>query len=315
MKKLLITAAANNLHFIRDIAEAMRDEFEINYFDPFGTPDFHDVIWHEWFDGWLSRLLEMNKIDGTKYIVRLHRYELFTPRTLKSIQDVTDSGDYKKIDKLVFVSEFVRQLGISKFPWMKDISVVIPNLFDHTKFPIAENKKKGYNLLFLGRISYMKNLPLCLTMFHELLKLDSNYKLHIIGEISDLELKYYAKNFMNKTKIWNSITWHGRVKHEKLPDLMADMSYIICSSISEAHPVGIIESICCGLKPVIFDFPGAENMYPEKWRWMDRKDFVHNILSPDYNPQEYRDYAIDMFSIQKNIGKYKSLINEVIEGG
>ena len=311
-KKLLIIAAANNFHFIRDIAEAMRSDFEIEYFDPFGVPDFYDVIWIEWFDGAIPQLLKI-KPSYTKYIVRLHRYELFTPRTLKLIQEVTDSGDYKNIDKLVFVSEAVRQIGISKFSWMAENSVVIPNLFDHTKFPFVK-KSKDYNLLFLGRISYVKNLPLCLTMFHELLKLDSNYILNIVGDIADPELRYYAGNFIIKTKIGDNIVWHGRVPHEKLPALMADMNYIICSSIFESQGMGIIEGMSTGLKPVIFDFPGAEQFYPEKWRWTDRNDFVGNILSPDYNPQEYYDYATAHFSIEQNIWQYKELIEKVIKG-
>jgi len=323
-KKLLIIAAANNFHFIKDIADNLSEWFSVKKVrfnsDILRIGDIHkqadeaDIVWLEWADGLnIDFLIHSSLLANKKVILRLHRYELFTPRTLKLLSDLTNFGGYKNIDKLVFVSEFVRQIGISKFPWMKDVSVVVPNLFDHTKFPMAAGKKKGYNLLFLGRISYVKNLPLCLTMFNELLKLDSNYKLHIVGEISDPELKYYAVNFIAKTKMQDNVLWHGRVPHEKLPNLMADMNYIVCSSIFEAHPVGIIEGMCCGLKPVVFDFPGAENIYPAKWRWIDRSDFIHSFGGV-YDSREYRDNVIDRFSIEKNIGRYKELIDEVING-
>ena len=322
MKKLLIIAAANNFHFIKDIAEALRDEFWIDLFylrtDPLYFGPLReaikacDIIWVEWADGVSMELLKYSKLlVSKKVILRLHRYELFTPRTLKLIQELTDSEGYKSIDKLVFVSEYVRQIGISKFPWMAENSVVIPNLIDHTKFPMAEKRTKGYNLLFLGRVSYVKNLPLCLTMFHELLKLDSNYKLHIVGEISDPELAYYLKNFVEKTKIRDNVVLHGRVENEKLPELMADMHYIVCSSIFESQGMGIIEGMICGLKPVVFDFPGAENIYPAGLRWFDRNDFVWSILNPDYDSQVYREYAISRFSILNNIQKYKNLIEGI----
>lgn len=324
-RKLVVIAAANNFHFISDIVQSLSEWFNVDmvYLSflamSFGETNKQivesDIVWFEWTDGLcLDFLMHSPFLANKKVILRLHRYELFTPRTLALIQRLTDSGNYKKIDKLIFVSNFVRQIGISKFPWMKDISVVIPNLFDHTKFPMAADKKGYHNLLFLCRISYVKNLPLCLTMFHELLGYDNKYKLHIVGEITDPELKYYAENFIANTKIGDNIMWFERIPHENISRLMEVMSYIICSSISEAHPVGIIESMCCGLKPVIFDFPGAENMYPEKWRWIGRIGFVDNILSPDCNPQEYRDYAINGFSIEKNIDKYKDLINEVLKG-
>lgn len=318
-KKLLITAAANNFHFIRDIANRLSEWFNVEMFrsahpNPLPYEQLYNagVVWLEWADG-LNILLLVNGETYTKQkvILRLHRYELFTSRTLALLQTLTDSGTYKNIDKLVFVSEFVRQIGISKFPWMAENSVVIPNLFDHTKFPF-QSRGKGYNLLFLGRISYVKNLPLCLAMFHELLKLDSNYKLHIVGEIADPELIYYLKNFAEKTKLDDNITWRGRVPHEKLPKLMADMNYIICSSIFESQGLGLIEGMATGLKPVVFDFPGAEQFYPEKWLWTDRTDFIGNILSPDYKPQKYHDYTIEKFSIEQNIWRYKNLIEEAM---
>lgn len=322
-KKLLIIAAANNFHFIRDIAGRLSEWFDVELFEyknSFASEKLMwskiweaDTIWLEWADGISTRILMRACSFGLgtkKIILRLHRYELFTPRTLEVLNNLTNSGAYKNINKLVFVSEAVRKIGISKFPWMKN-SVVIPNLFDHTKFPFVK-KDKGYNLLFLGRISYVKNLPLCLTMFHELLKLDSNYKLHIVGDISDPELRYYAGNFVTKTKIGSNIILHGRIPHEKLPALMADMNYIICSSIFESQGMGIIEGMSAGLKPVVFDFPGAEQFYPEKWLWTDRTDFVGNILSPDYNPQEYHDYTIKNYSIEQNVWRYRELIEEAI---
>ena len=321
-KKLLIIAAANNFHFIKDIADNLSEWFDIEMFELSADPLQHgrldskicdaDILWLEWADGLNVEMLMYSKLFASKkIIIRLHRYELFTPRTLGLLQRLTDSGGHKSIDKLVFVSEFVRQIGISKFPWMAENSVVIPNLIDHIKFPFTK-RECGYNLLFLGRISYVKNLPLCLIMFHELLKLDSNYELHLVGEISDPELYYYLWNFVAKNNMIDNIISHGRISHELLPMLMKTMNYIICSSIFESQGMGVVESMCAGLKPVVFNFPGAENLYPNKWLWTDRTDFIHNILSPDYNPQEYHDYVVEKFSIEQNLWRYNDLINRII---
>lgn len=322
MKKLLIIAAVNNFHFIKDIAIELSEHFKVKMFKlspdvlRFGELDkqvfLSDIIWFEWADGLnIDLLAHSSVISSKKVILRLHRYELFTPRTLDGLQKLTDSGGYKNIDKLVFVSEFVRQIGISKFSWMAENSVVVPNLIDHTKFPFT-SRERGYNLLFLGRISYVKNLPLCLTMFHELLKLDSNYKLHLVGEISDPELNYYLWNFAAKNNIMDNIISHGKISHEALPMFMKSMSHIVSSSIFESQGMGIIEGMCSGLRPVVFSFPGAENLYPRKWLWTDRTDFVTSILSPNYNPQEYHNYIMKKFSIKENIERYKNLIEEVI---
>ena len=214
--KVRIVACADNFHFIKDLIPALSDEFDIKAL-PFaeipgaGWKNFvsSDVIWLEWADGASLNALDIIRqsysLVNTKTILRLHRYELFTQRTVDNIWALSNES-VSRIDRLVFVSKVVQQIGISKFPWMKE-SVVIPNLIDHTKFPF-QGKTRGFNIMMLGRMSYVKNLPLALSMFNELTKLDQRYQLHIVGEISDPELVYYLENFINKTgtnylNLWN----------------------------------------------------------------------------------------------------------------
>ena len=319
--KLLAIAAANNFHFLDDILKALENDFDINTLginQKVSLASVHsainntDCVWLEWLDGYCLELLthEFTKkkhLRKKKVVLRIHRYELFNDRLLNSIQFVEPD----LIDRLVFVSEYVKQIGISHFPWMEK-GVVIPNLIDVDKFPFVK-REKGYDLLFLGRISYVKNLPFMLDMFNELLKLDSRYHLHLVGNISDKELYYYLDNYMKKMKIYDKIFIHGHVLNDELPSTMAMMQYVCCSSIFESQGVGILEAMASGLKPVIFNFPGAETFFPEKWLYMDRKDFTFNVMSPDYDSQEYRDFVLDNYSIQKKIGLYRDLIQEVLK--
>ncbi len=319
--KITIIAAANNFHFIKDIANKLSEWFDVEMFQL--TTSCHaeltckihsaDIIWLEWADGININLFKANLFTNKKVILRLHRYELFTPRTLALIQQLTDSGDYKKIDKLVFVSEFVRQIGIDKFPWMEEISIVIPNLIDHTKYEFKQ-REPGYNLLFLGRTSYVKNMPLLLTFFDELYQVDRNWKLHIVGDVTEKELVYYKDSFIQKTQLQDNIKFYGKLAHEDVIRLMDDMHYIVCTSIFEAHPVGILEGMCRGLKPVIFSFPGAEQIYPAEYLFIDTTGFLERIIyENEYDPQKYHDFVVKNYSIKENIGLYKTLIEETVD--
>lgn len=319
--KIIIIAAGNNFHFINDLVPALSDSFDIKmrtekdcgagagWREMVGS----DLLWLEWADGSsldLLKILSQSKnFSGTKALLRLHRYELFTPITIENLACLSKAA-ISKIDQLVFVSHYVKQIGVRKFPWM-DNGKIVPNLIDTDKFPFVD-REKGYNILMLGRISYVKNIPLALTMFHELLKLDSNYKLHIVGEVSDPELRYYAGSFMSKARLHSNVFFHGRMPNEDLPKFMKEMHYILCSSIFEAQGVGILEAMCSGLKPVIFDFPGAETIFPGKWRWIDRTGFVQNIMSRSYYPSEYHDFVMEKYSIQNNIHLYRDLITETL---
>jgi len=323
--KIVIIAAANNFHFIKDLVPALSDDFDIDMISVQWGDNFYslndrqrvtslyiekaDLVWLEWADGVNIDLLACD-IKLKKIILRLHRYELFTPRTILGISKLSPAA-LENIDQLVFVSKTVKNIGSLLFPWMTK-GKVIPNLIDTSRFPFVD-RQNGYNIMMLGRMSYVKNLPLALTMFHELLKLDSNYQLHIVGEISDPELQYYSGNFVNKTGMKKNVHFHGRIDNDKLPEFMKDMHYILCTSLFESQGMGILEAMCSGLKPVIFDFPGAENIFPEKWRWIDRTEFIQNILSPNYHPFQYHKFVSNCFSITNQIHLYKNLITETLE--
>ena len=318
--KLLVIAAANNFNFINDIIMGLKGDFDITILDTDGSTimrDIHnairetDCIWFEWFDGVVVSTL-MDAFTRKKYlwkkkiILRIHRYELFQDHLINQFNFI----EPEMINQLVFVSEYVKQIGASLFPWMEK-GAVIPNLIDMTKFPFHD-RDKGYNLLMLGRISYVKNLPFMLDMFNELLKLDSRYRLHIVGDIHEKELVYYLQNYISKLNLEGKIISYGHIPNDELPELMKEMNYILCSSIFESQGVGILEAMACGLKPVIFNFPGAETFFPENILYMDRKDFVMRIMEPHYDSEEYHNFVGKYYSIQRRIGLYRDLINEVL---
>ena len=321
MKKMLVIAAANNFNFILDIARCLeKSGMDIKCY-PFyregSNMGVHlsdtDTVWLEWADGICLQLLLDKQFYAPKYlrkkrvILRIHRYELFNQNTIEAISNI----DHTIIDHLVFVSDYVRQIGISHFPWMEK-GVVIPNLIDIDKFPFYErtNTKK---LLFLGRISYVKNLPLMLNMFYELIQVDPEYELHLVGNIHEKELIYYLDNFLNKTKLHGKIIIHGHVENDKLPELMKGMSHICNASIFESQGVGILEGMATGLRPVVFNFPGAEDFFPGRYLYINRKEFFHRVASEGIDgiePRHFRGFVMDNYSIQKKIGLYEDLIDD-----
>lgn len=309
-KRLLIIPAAGNLNFLFDIATALKERFiiHVQYNIDSQTMNEYDYIWMEWADGYplyLATKLTKKQLNGTKIILRIHRYELFQERTLSEIAKINPDI----IDKLLFVSEYVKQIGVSIFPWMEK-GEVIPNLIDHTKFPFVD-RKRSKNILFLGRISYVKNLPFLMQLFYELLQHDSEYKLHIVGDISDKELYYFKDNFIKKMPYIiedENIFFHGKIENSQLPDIMKEMSYIICTSIFESQGVGIIEAMMTGLMPLVYNFGGAEDIFPPEYLFMTRLEFLERILNNNYNPKEYHNYAVRHYSINENVWRYVKAI-------
>ena len=124
-KRLLIIPAAQNMNFLADIAKALEDRFEIDIFDLTKEQNIpnnrqYSYIWLEWADGYplyMATKFTKEKLDGTKVILRIHRYELFQKRTLSLIAEINPNI----IDKLFFVSEYVKQIGVAMFSWMEKV--------------------------------------------------------------------------------------------------------------------------------------------------------------------------------------------------
>jgi len=312
--KICIICAANNNNFIKDIGIALKKKnYNINGYDNEFSAHISgsDIIWLEWFDGSTVQVLMSPKSSTKKYIVRLHRYELFTKRTIAQLDEITKLGYYKKIDKLVFVSEYIRQIGIEKYPWMKDISVVIPNLIDMDKFPFIE-REEGNKLLFLGKLAYVKNIPLLLACMSELHKKYPGYELHIVGSIWEEEIGQYLCNFIKKTGLKN-VYFRGYVDNKDLPGFTAKMSWIACTSIIESQGLGIMECMAMGMMPVIYNFGGAEDIFPEKFLFIHPCEFSEIIRYGyvRYSSHEYRYFVLNNYSIQKKLHLYEDLLKEV----
>ena len=317
--KIRAIAAADNFYFLKDVANFIQKE-EIADFKCISAENFlenhkevlreSDILWLEWFDGIIFKILTMPKPNGIKYILRCHRYELFSPRTVDMIYKISSLGLNSQIDKMVFVSHLVQEIGVRNFTWM-DNSVVIPNLIDHSRYELHD-KGKGHNLLFVGRISYVKNIPLLLTFFKALYNADQKYHLHIVGDIDNLELKCFQEDFITKSGLQNNVKFYGKLPHGDVIKLMHDMHYIICTSIFESQGMGIIEGMCKGLKPIIFSFPGAEYIFPKEYLFTDIDKFLELILyDGEYEPEKYRNFVIQRYSIKNNINMYETLIREV----
>lgn len=102
---------------------------------------------------------------------------------------------------------------------------------------------------YVGRISYIKGLHILLEAFHSLDV--PNIELHLIGEaVTKDELRYFARmhrKYQNDIRI----KWHGKVKPERMNEMIRDYHVSVAPSIClEAFGLNISEALAAG-KPVL----------------------------------------------------------------
>jgi glycosyltransferase involved in cell wall biosynthesis len=78
---------------------------------------------------------------------------------------------------------------------------------------------------------------------------------------------------------------------DDITDFLYNKHFIVSSSIGESQGLGVLEGMSCGLKPIIHNFPGAAEIFEDKYIFNIAEQFCDMITSDDYNPSEYRAFV------------------------
>ena len=151
---------------------------------------------------------------------------------------------------------------------------VIPAAFDSELFARDEAAPPppslATRLLFLGRISHQKNVPLAIDTLERLVADGGDYSLTIAGAGED------SKDLIRRiarSPARERITWLGRVAHDEVPRLLAEHGILLLTSRYEASPTVIKEALR-SMRPVVSTDVGDVADWLDRGRtgWVCRTD-------------------------------------------
>ena len=140
---------------------------------------------------------------------------------------------------------------------------VIPNGVDIKPFGAAEQpiprQKFGFKqddivLTYMGRLGIEKNLPFLLRSFAGIANTYENVRLLVIGDGSDRENLEERVRLMG---LGERVHFTGMVPYNDLPAYMAAADAFVTASVSEVHPLSVIEALASGLPVVGIQSPGV----------------------------------------------------------
>ncbi|MDD5529829.1 MAG: glycosyltransferase [bacterium] len=298
--------------FVEPIIKILSEKYETKVFsgktveELYDIMEWSDVSWFEWCKPILAYVTQRPKV--CKVICRLHSYEAYvgTPSKVR----------WGGVDRLIFVADHIRERTKTLVPFLEERveTAVIPNGVDMDKF-VFKNRKQGYNIAFIGSSRPVKNIPLLLQCFKEIINKEPKYNLHIAGDFDDgtpltLEIKDYIKHII---KLWNlekKVTFYGVIKD--VNDWLEDKNFIISTSIRESQGMGIMEAMARGIKPIIHYFPGANEIYPEKYLFETPEECRKLVFSKDYKSVEYREFIDKHYSSEKQLKVVNKLVEDLI---
>jgi len=305
--KVVFFVEAGDTKFIDSIYAYTNARFETRFCQGQGDAEMFrlmqwcDIAWMEWCTNQVVVASHLPKVCRT--VVRLHRYEAFRPWP--------ERVRWENIDALVTIgNSAVRDRLLRRIPDLEQRTRVVPilNGVDLERFSFV-NRPRGKNLAFLGRIHILKNPMMLLQGLARLRAMDPEFRLFFAGDFQDDGvLEAYMRHAAGEMGLSDAVVFDGW--QEDVAGWLEDKHYLVSASIVEGHPVGIMEGMARGLKPVIHTFPGCRDFFPPEYLWRTLDEFGERILADPYRPEEYRDYVAAHFPLKRQLDDINRLFLE-----
>jgi glycosyltransferase involved in cell wall biosynthesis len=210
------------------------------------------------------------RAQGIPLIFTNHtRYDLYAHAYLPMVPDALGDAFLR-----AYLPSFCKacDLVIAPSPGLKDVLInlgveasieVIPNGVDIKPFQSVEGsiprnelgfKEEDIILTYMGRIGPEKNLPFLLRAFAGIAGAYDNVGLLIIGDGAERE------NLEDRVRIMgisDRVHFTGMIPYPDLPAYMSVADAFVTASVTEVHPLSVIEAMASGLPVVGIQSPGV----------------------------------------------------------
>jgi glycosyltransferase involved in cell wall biosynthesis len=225
-------------------------------------------VHHPFTSGQLA--IRYSRSQGIPLVFTNHtRYDLYAHAYLPMVPEALGDAFLK-----AYLPSFCKScdLVIAPSPGLQEVLInlgveaqidVIPNGVDIKPFQSVEKtiprqelgfKEDDVIITYMGRIGPEKNLPFLLRAFAGIAKTYDNVGLLIIGDGAERE------NLEDRVRVMgisDRVHFTGMIPYQDLPAYMAGADAFATASITEVHPLSVIEALASGLPVIGIQSPGV----------------------------------------------------------
>jgi len=305
--KVAFFCGGDGTTFLDEIIEFVKQRFEVRLFEGRTKEELYELMkWSDisWFE-WCTNLAVIGSRAPKvcKNIIRLHRYEAY--------EQWPQLVNWTNIDNLITVgNSFVRDALLDKVPYIESQTPIatIPNGVNLEKFTFTD-RPRDKNIAFLSNLRMVKNPAFVLQCMQKLHYMDPEHRLFFGGLFQDEALEHYLRHMVDALGLGDVVFFDG--PQENVDSWLRDKHYIVSTSLIESQGMGLIEAMACGLKPVIHNFPGSDQIYPTEFLFNIAEDFCRHILSEQYEPQKYRRFVEENFALKNQLPKINNIFTKL----
>jgi 1,2-diacylglycerol 3-alpha-glucosyltransferase len=117
-------------------------------------------------------------------------------------------------------------------------------------------KQSDVLIVYAGRIAIEKNLVFLLQSFAGVAKAFDHVYLMILGS-GQKQIEEETKQLVAELNLSQRVRFAGLIPYEKLPAYLAMCDAFVTASVTEVHPLSVIEGMASGLPVIGIDSPGV----------------------------------------------------------
>lgn len=250
----------------------------------------HDIYIHAWATG--------PAVRGGRNVMFLRRFELF--------DGCLTRVNWEHVSDLIIVNSWIKELVDAYFieKGIQTKTHLIYNAVDLSKWTFKDRKPNN-RIGMACHVHPKKNLPLAVEVLSHL---PEDFELHIAGQIQDGATAEYINHIakLNRRRVY----MYDHIPREQLDLWWEQMGFCLSTSISEGNPNNVLEAMAKGIKPVVLNWPGAADQFPEEWVGNSGEELAELICEydPDFNARHmFANYH--SASYRKHVETFYSLDN------
>jgi hypothetical protein len=217
---------------------------------------------------------------------------------------------------VIFVSPHIRDVFMKRTP-VPPSTTVIHNGLDLTRFsPQSPARPRGKKIASIAHLWKKKNPMLALYCLKQIHTYDPGYSLHMVGLHRDLEVIEYVDNYLKH----NPLPVHIDGYVDDIPGWLRDKDFILSTSLSESFQYGLAEGMASGLLPLIHNWPGATDLYPDRFIFNDPLECLALLkrlekADRDEVVEENRAFLLERYDLDQQLEKIESLLLGLADSG
>jgi tetratricopeptide (TPR) repeat protein len=293
--------------FAAEVHKYIERRFPVRLLEDQSSEQLADLVqWSDvcWLEGCGDLTTEVSRMPKAgKNVLRVNLSEADSP-WLKEVE-------WHNIDVLIMAgSPRVKDLILAQIPNLQSRTqlVTIPYGIDLDEFTFT-HKPRGKNLACLGDLDMSKNSMFLLQCMQKLHYIDSEYKLFFAGAFESPMLRQSIEHMVQALNLVDVVFFEGR--QQDINAWLQEKQYIVSGNVTESPDMGVLEGMACGLKPVIHNFPGADDLLPSEFLFNISEEFCEQVLSDEYEPQRYREFVESNYPLKQQLNRISDILTHI----